>query len=529
MITLNQLAMVYGSKLLFADVNLKLENNQRYALVGANGAGKSTLLKLLTGEETASDGSVAIPKAASIGWLKQDQYRYERTNIVDVVIQGKPALWQALTEKATLLATTELSEEAGFRLASLEETIAHHQGYTAQAFAEKLLVGLGVAAQYHQQPLSVLSGGYKLRVLLAQTLFSEPDILLLDEPTNHLDILSIAWLERYLKSEFSGLLVFISHDVEFVNRLADKIIDIDYGELREYSGNYQKFLAEKQLVEEQILHERKHVEEKIAQLQQFVDRFRYKASKARQAQSKAKQIEKMELPEIKQSSRIAPVFSFSQQRPSGKDVLKVEHLSKAYDDNIVLLDVNLTIRRGEKVALIGANGRGKSTLLKCIVNKVAYDEGQCEWGHAVQFGYFSQVHHDDLNQHVTVLDWLTNAVAQVTTQQARNMLGKMLFTKDEVEKDILALSGGEAARLLLARIMLQQPNVLLLDEPTNHLDIETTESLAKGLQDYPGTVLVVSHNRDFLKHMASRVLYLAEDGMKDFHYQEAKFESLING
>ncbi|QLH43430.1 MAG: ABC-F family ATP-binding cassette domain-containing protein [Coxiellaceae bacterium] len=527
MFLLNQIAMAYGSKLLFTEVTLKLNGNTRYALVGANGTGKSTLLRLITGEETPIDGNLSAPRNASIGWLKQDQFRYEDTQIIEIVLQGKPQLWQALQEKEQLLNATTYTEAIGYRLGELEEIIAHCNGYSAFAFAEKLLLGLGIPADYHYRPLNALSGGYKLRVLLAQTLFQEPDILLLDEPTNHLDIVSIAWLEKFLKTEFLGLLIFISHDVEFINRLADKILDIDYGEIREYSGNYDKFLAEKRLIEEQKLQEKKQVEEKIAHMQAFVDRFKAKASKARQAQSRMKMIEKLEIPDIKQSSRIAPIFKFKLKRPSGKIVLKVKKLTKHYQDACILKNVNFEIQRGEKIAIVGSNGAGKSTLLRCLLGKTTHDEGQYEWGHEAHIGYFSQNHHDDLNHSTSALEWLTTEAHDHPNQEIRKILGQMLFTQEQVHKDIMTLSGGEAARLLLGRMILQQANILVLDEPTNHLDIETTDALAAALAEYPGTVIVVSHNRHFINKIANRVLFVTKgSGVQDFKGKYSEFEAL---
>lgn len=517
MIKFNQLSMAYGSKLLFYDVDLLLNDNNRYALVGANGAGKSTLFKLLTGEEESTSGTVSIPKDSSVGWLKQDQFRYEDTIITDVVIQGKPKLWQALIEKDEILSSGDWNDQIGYRLGELEEIIGHNGGYGAEAFAEKLLIGLGIHPDYHREPLRALSGGFKLRVLLAQALFQQPDILLLDEPTNHLDIISIDWLEKYLKNEFMGLLVFISHDVEFINRLADYIIDIDYGEVRQYSGNYDKFLAEKKLLEEQKLSEKKSLEAKIADMQSFVDRFKAKASKARQAQSRMKMIEKIELPDIAHSSRIAPNFNFKPQRPSGKQVLTVKKLSKSYDETQIFNHLNCSIHRGEKIAIVGANGTGKSTLIKVLLDKIPHDAGEITWGHETHISYFSQEHHDLLDRHISALNWLSAEISHCNEQQIRKALAQVLLTKDEVDKDILTLSGGEAARLLLAKIMLESPNVLVLDEPTNHLDIETIESLANALANYTGTLILVSHNRYFIHKIATRTLMISrEKGLQDF-------------
>ncbi len=503
--------MAYGEKLLFYDVNLILSSQKRYALVGANGAGKSTFLKLLTGAETPIDGTLSIPKAASVGWLKQDQFRYENTVITDIVLQGKPRLWQTMQEKEKLLTANHWDEKNVNRLSKLEEAIAHLNGYSAEGLAEKLLTGLGIHPRYHPKPLSTLSGGFKLRVLLAQALFEEPDILLLDEPTNHLDVISIQWLENYLKNECKGLLLFISHDVEFINRLADNILDVDYGEIRQYSGNYARFLEEKKLIEEQKLHQKRHAERKIAEMQRFVDKFRAKSSKAKQAQSRLKMIEKIEIPDSKQSSRVTPHFCFKPQRPSGKQVLSVKNLSKDFQNKKLFNKINFEIKRGEKVAIIGENGIGKSTLIKILIGKLTPDQGSIEWGYQTQCSYFSQDHHDLLNKKSSVLTWLSTQVNAVAEQTIRKVLAQVLFTKEDVLKDILALSGGEAARLLLAKLVLESPNVLILDEPTNHLDIEATDALAKALRQYTGTLLFVSHDRHFINKVADRILFISHE------------------
>lgn len=527
MITLTQLSMAYGSKLLFYDANLLFNDRARYALVGANGCGKSTLLKLITGEEEPTDGAVTLPNAASIGWLKQDQFRYENTILTDIVLQGKPKLWQAMVEKEQLLSAETWDDASVHRLGDLEEVIAQQDGYSALAFAEKLLLGLGIHTEYHSKTLSALSGGYKLRVLLAQTLFQQPNILLLDEPTNHLDILSIRWLENYLKNEFDGLLLYISHDIDFINNLADHIIDIDYGEVRQYSGNYEKFLSEKKVIEEQKLHLLKNIENKIAEMQKFVDRFKASASKARQAQSRVKQIEKLELPDIKQSSRCAPGFHFKQSHSAGRHVLRATNISKAYKDKQIFDQLNFEVLRGEKVAIIGENGIGKSTLIKTLIGKIQPDTGDCELGHNVDIGYFSQDHHDELNRNASLLEWLNDEATRYSEQHIRKVLGQVLFTKDDVHKNIQTISGGEAARLLLAKMMIESKNVLVLDEPTNHLDIEATESLADSLANYDGTVIFVSHNRHFISKIATRILYVSrENGLQDFKNGYKEFEEM---
>lgn len=503
--------MAYGEKLLFYDVNLTLSAQKRYALVGANGAGKSTFLKLITGVEKPISGTLSIPKTASVGWLKQDQFRYEKSRIIDIVLQGKPALWQAMQEKEILLQQDLNNEKIMNRFGKLEEEIARLNGYSAYALAEKLLMGLGIQLEYHEKTLSTLSGGFKLRVLLAQALFQEPDILLLDEPTNHLDFLSIIWLEKYLKNEFSGLLLFISHDVEFINRLACQILDVDYGEIRQYSGHYEKFLAEKQLTVEQKQHEKRSAELKIARMQCFVDRFRASANRAKMAQSRVKMIAKIEIPDIKQSSRLSPLFRFKPIRPSGKMVVRVKDLSKSFQEKKLFQKLNFEIKRGEKVAMMGENGIGKSTLIKILLGILTSDQGCIEWGYETHRSYFSQDHHDLLNQSMTALAWLEKYATGLSEQSIRKTLAQVLFNKEDVLKDILTLSGGEAARLLLGKMLLEPANVLILDEPTNHLDIEATESLAQALRNYSGTLLLVSHDRHFINKIADRILFISHE------------------
>jgi ATPase subunit of ABC transporter with duplicated ATPase domains len=531
MIQLNQLSMSYGQKLLFFDVNHIFSDRKYYALVGANGAGKSTLLKLITGEEEPLSGSVSIPKGSTIGWLKQDQFQHENTVITDIVLQGKPKLWKALQEKEKLLqlAEHEWNDEIAHQLSHCEEIIAAQDGYSALALAEKLLIGLGVHVEYHQKPLSSLSGGFKLRVLFAQALFEEPDTLLLDEPTNHLDIVAINWLEKYLKNEFRGTIIFISHDVQFINKLADYILDVDYGEIRQYAGNYEKFLTEKKIVEDQKLQTLKSVEKKVDEMQKFVDRFRA-GTRSTLAQSRLKQLEKIELPDIKQSSRAWPHVHFVPKRHSGKLVLKVKTLGKAYEDKQLFSHLTFDVSRGEKIAIIGENGIGKSTLIKILLDKIPPSEGSYEWGYETHTSYFSQDHHDLLNKHMTVFDWLKNMVHNATEQNIRKTLGQMLFKQDDVYKDILSISGGEAARLLLGKIMLEAGNVLVLDEPTNHLDIEATDSLAKALHGYHGTLLFVSHDRHFISKVANRILFVAHGKkMIDFKGTYKEFEEKYSG
>lgn len=509
MLDIRDIGMEFGKKSLFQEVNLILLPPARYGVVGANGTGKSTFLKILAGEETPSHGSVEKAKSLSIGILKQDHFRYEENRIIDVVIRGNARLWDALTEKDALFQKEDFTEQDGYRLSELEEIIMHEGGYEAEADAKNLLLGLGIAEKYHHGPLSALSGGYKLRVLLAQVLYQQPDIMLLDEPTNHLDILSIAWLQNFLKTTFKGLLIFISHDRDFLNTLSTNILDIDYDTVIDYVGNYEQFITAKEESLRLRQSELKNQEKKVEALQRFVDRFGAKASKAAQAASRQKMIDRIEMVEIKDSNIMKPYFSFVPQRTSGKSVLTVEHLNKQFDTRVLLKNVSFDIHRGNKCAIIGPNGIGKSTLLKILLNELSADEGQFEWSETVKIGYFAQDYRTQLPPQKTILQWLEDNIV-APSQDIRKVLGQVLFRGDDVDKKIAMLSGGESARLILAKLILEKNNVLILDEPTNHLDLESIDALIEALQKFPGAVLFVSHNRYFIDHISTRVLALTE-------------------
>jgi ATPase subunit of ABC transporter with duplicated ATPase domains len=517
MYAIQNLGMHYGAKILFTDVNLNLNKGDRYGLVGANGAGKSTFFKILTGEEFCSDGEVVIQKGCSVGWLRQDLLGFENNKILDVVIAGKPDLWKLMQQKAKLIEKADFTEEDGFKLGKIEEGIADLDGYTAESDAERILIGLGISLEKYRMELKTLSGGYKLRVLLAQSLFQNPDALLLDEPTNHLDIFSIRWLENYLKKDYQGLLIFISHDSDFLNNLATHILDIDYAEISKYTGNYNSFKKQKEARHDQLTHQKESALKRVEKMKIFVERFKAKASKAKQAKSKEKMIDKIEIADIKDTTRIAPAFSFTKSRPSGKQVVEVNGICKSFNDKNVLNNITFKVSRGEKVAIIGQNGIGKSTLLKILMQSVAQDKGEFTWGHNVINAYFSQDHHEYLNKSTGVLNWLNEQVGgNNTPQQIRKALGQMLFSQDEVDKNILNISGGESARLLFANIILQNANTLILDEPTNHMDIETIEALAKALKKYDGTIIFVSHDRHFIDKFATRIITLTPKGVNDF-------------
>ncbi len=509
MLDIRSLSMEFGKKSLFQKVDLILLPTQRYGVVGANGTGKSTFLKILAGEESSTQGSVEKAKNLSVGILKQDHFRYEENRLIDVVIRGNAILWNALTEKEKILDKHDFTEADGYRLSELEETIMHQGGYEAEVVAKNLLIGLGIVEKYHTGPLSALSGGYKLRVLLAQVLFQKPDIMLLDEPTNHLDIISIAWLEEFLRTTFKGLLIFISHDRGFLNNLSTNILDIDYDTVLDYPGNYEKFCITKEERLRLKQSELKNQEKKIEALQSFVDRFGAKASKAAQAASRQKMIDRIELVEIKDSNIFKPYFHFSPQKSSGKYVIKVENLHKKFDDRILLKDVSFNINRGDKCAIIGPNGIGKSTLLKILLAEIHSDHGHYEWSDTVQVGYFAQDYRTQLPPEQTVWQWMENTIA-APAQEIRKVLGQVLFRGDDVHKKISALSGGESARLIMAKLILEKHNVLIFDEPTNHLDLESIDALIEAIQKFPGAVLFVSHSRYFIDHISTRVLSLSE-------------------
>ncbi|GJM06374.1 MAG: ABC-F family ATPase [marine bacterium B5-7] len=505
MLHCNEISKYYGERALFKDVSLNLLPKNRYAITGANGAGKSTFLKILAKEEELSDGSIEGKKGLKLGLLRQDHFKYENQAILDIVIEGKPALSKAFTEKEALLAKADITEEDCYRLADLEEIIADDDGYAAQAQAEIILQGLGLEITCFDKPLSVLSGGYKLRVLLAQALFSDPDVLLLDEPTNHLDIISISWLEKYLVSTFKGLLIFVSHDRSFINRVASHILDIDYADITLYTGDYDSSVKQKQELAEHKMHELKHKQDRIAELQQFADKFKAKATKSKQAMSRLKMIDKIELPDIQSTTMLRPTFAFEQKKKLGKQLLAVKGLAKTYGTHPLFEKLSLQLYSGQKYAIIGPNGVGKSTLIKIILGKVQQDAGEYTWNAAAKVSYFAQDYKEELDAKQDMFSWLTGQT-QCSETDARKALGKMLFSNDDVYKKIGVLSGGECARLMFAKILLEQSNVLILDEPTNHLDMESIDGLIAGLKAYQGSVFFVSHNKFFIQTVATQLM-----------------------
>ncbi|MCL2779139.1 MAG: ATP-binding cassette domain-containing protein [Polyangiaceae bacterium] len=513
MIGTSNLGKSFGARTLFAGVSLSLSPGSRYGLVGANGSGKTTFLKILSGDEPASEGTVAITARARVGVLRQDLFLDDAQIILDLAMMGDETAWKLLRERTRII---DHGEGDAAHLGDIEHALQNAGGYTLEPRAGAILVGLGIPTSQHRLPLSTLSGGFKLRVLLARVLLGGPDVLLLDEPTNHLDILSIRWLEKFLAS-YRGTAIIISHDQRFLDNVTTHILDVDYETITSYVGNYGAFAIQKKATRERKESEIARQEKIIASKLAFVERFGAKATKAKQAQSRLKQIEKIEVEELAQSSRRAPLFRFTQERPSGREVLTIEHVSKSYGKKQVLSDVSLAIRRGEKVAIIGPNGLGKSTLLKIVMGRLEADGGETKFGYEVRASYFAQDHHELFDDpKMKPIDFVWNAIPTEATSYVRGQLGRMLFSGDDVEKPIMTLSGGEAARLIFARIIVEKPNLLVLDEPTNHLDLEAIFALTEGLRTFDGTVFFVSHDRFFVSEIATRIIEVMPEGVRDF-------------
>jgi len=515
-ISVSNLSKAWGADTLFAGVSLQLNAGSRYGLVGANGSGKSTFLRILAGEELVSDGTVNIPRRARLGVLRQDHFQYEETSILEVAMMGKRDVWEALTERDRLLAHGADEEFDTARYADLEDFILRHDGYALEARAGEILEGLGIPTAVHREAMRVLSGGFKLRVLLAQTLAADPDVLLLDEPTNHLDILTIRWLEKFLIG-FPGCAIVISHDHRFLDNVVTHVLDVDYETITLYSGDYSHFVAAKVDERRRKEAEIEKREAEIAHHKEFIDRFRAKATKARQAKSKMKLIERIQIEKLPTTSRRYPTFRFAPRRPSGKQVLTLSGVGKSYGDHRVLDGVDLVVQRGDRLAVLGPNGIGKSTLLKIAMGVVTPDAGTVEWGYETHPGYFAQDHREAVEaSEQSVEAWFWELVPGEPIGFVRGKLAEVLFRKDEVEKPLRALSGGEAARLVFAKLSVTKPNVLVLDEPTNHLDLEAIEALVAGLAQYDGTLIFVSHDRWFVSQLANRILEITPSGIRDF-------------
>ena len=522
MLTVSEVTKAYGGKTLFEDVSTTFDAGNRYGLTGANGAGKSTFMKILSGEVDPDKGHISTPTNARMSVLHQDHFKFADYKVRDVVIMGNEPLWSALSEKARMMEGVDwdnMSEDDGMRLAELEMVIAEQDGYDAENKAEELLIGLGIPVEEHEQKLEILQGGLRLRVLVAQALFGDPDILLLDEPTNHLDIDSIRWLESFLLN-YTGVLIVISHDRHFLNRVCTHTADVDYENIILYPGGYDKMMQQK--VAYRIAEEKGNASKskKIGDLQEFIRRFGANAKKAAQASSRKRQLEKIKLSmsDLKRSNIQRPFIRFELARPSGKLVLEVDRLTKSFDDGTVFEDVSFTLQRGDKLAVVGPNGVGKTTLLKCLASAYEPDRGKIRLGHEVSVGYMPQDHEEALegSAGMTAYEWLHQWDPKATVEEVRGLLGRMLFPSEDAEKPVSALSGGETVRLLMSKLTLTKDNLLLLDEPNNHLDLESIRALEESLVKYEGTLIFVVHDQAVLEEVATCVLELRSDGTWDF-------------
>ena len=509
------ITMQFGSKPLFENVSVKFGGGNRYGLIGANGSGKSTFMKILGGELRPTAGNVSLEPGLRLGTLRQDQFAYEQHRVLDTVIMGHAQLWTVKQERDRIYALPEMSDDDGMRVADLEVEFAELDGYTAEARAGELLLGVGIPLEQHEGPMSEIAPGWKLRVLLAQALYGDPDVLLLDEPTNNLDINAIRWLEGVL-NERNSTMVIISHDRHFLNSVCTHMADLDFGELRVYPGNYDQYMTASTQVRERMLANNAKKKEQIADLQSFVSRFSANASKARQATSRARQIEKIELEEVKPSSRISPFIRFDQAKKLHRLAVELDGLAHGYDE-LLFSKLDLMIEAGERVAIIGPNGIGKTTLLRCLMNQVTPTRGAVKWSANVEIGYIAQDRADDFPEDLTLFEWMGQWKQPRDDEQAlRATLGRLLFSKDDSNKSVKVVSGGEEGRLLFGKLMLTKPNVMVLDEPTNHLDMESIEALNLALENYPGTLIFVSHDREFVSSLATRVIEMTADGIIDF-------------
>jgi len=515
LLTTANITIQFGSKPLFENVSVKFGNGNHYGLIGANGCGKSTFMKILGGDLEPTSGNVSKDPHERIGKLKQDQFAYEEFNVIDTVLMGHEELWAIKSEKDAIYANPDMTEEDGIRAGHLEGEFAEMDGYTAEARAGELLLGVGIPVEQHYGPMSEVAPGWKLRVLLAQVLFSEPDIMLLDEPTNNLDINTIRWLEGVLNAR-NCTMIIISHDRHFLNSVCTHMADLDFGEIRVYPGNYDQYMTASTQVQETLLNNNAKKKAQVAELKAFVSRFSANASKSKQATSRAKQIDKIQLDEVKPSSRQSPYIRFDENKKLHRLALEVEGLGKSFDEEL-FSNFDLMVEVGERVAIIGPNGIGKTTLLRCLEGDIEPTAGSVKWSENVDLGYYAQDHAADFKEDKTLFDWMDHwGTKNDDDQVIRGTLGRLLFSQDDINKSVKVISGGEQGRMLFGKLMLQRNNVLLMDEPTNHLDMESIEALNLALENYPGTLFFVSHDREFVSSLATRIIELTPDGIIDF-------------
>ncbi len=514
MIVLDKISKKIGTRILFDDVCAAFNPGNRYGLTGPNGAGKSTLLKIMMGVEDPTSGSVSLPK--KVGFLRQNIEEFKDARVLDVAIMGNERLWNAMVER-DMLYDKEMTDEIGMRLGDIEEIIADEDGYSAESNAEILLLGMGIKADYHEKKMHELPSDLQFGVLLCQALFGNPEALLLDEPTNHLDLESIGWLENFLH-KYTGTLIVVSHDRHFLNSVTTHIADIDYDTIITYPGNYDEMLVAKTAVRSRAEHEAKSKEKKISQLKEFVAKFGA-GTRASQVQSRVREINRLQPQDLKKSNIQRPFIRFTPpEKQPGKVILKVEGISKAFGKNQVIKDFSIEVMRGDKIAVIGTNGIGKTTLLKMLIGELEPDSGTVEKGHQVDIGYFPQNHEEfiDKSEKIQAFDWLKRYKPSAYDQEIRGVMGRMLFGGDDAFKEVSKLSGGETARLIFGALLLNVHNTLILDEPNNHLDLEAVSALGWGLSEFQGTAIVAAHDRDLINEFATKIISLDKDGVHIF-------------
>lgn len=514
MLSTSNVSIQFGAKPLFENVTVKFGDGNRYGLIGANGSGKSTFMKILSGELEQSSGEVMLEAGLRMGKLNQNQFAYEDERVLDVVLQGHREMWHAMKERDRIYADPNATDDDYMKAAELEAKFAEYGGYDAESRAASILVSAGIEESYHNGPMREVAPGWKLRVLLAQALFSNPDVLLLDEPTNNLDINSIRWLEGIL-NDYNATMIIISHDRHFLNQVCTHMADLDYGQIKIWPGNYDDFMLAATQARARVEAANAKAKDRISDLQEFVRRFSANASKARQATSRLRQIDKIKIEEIKPSSRQNPFIRFDQNKKLYRNAVGVEHLSFTYPgtDTPVLTDVNFNVEAGERIAIVGANGIGKTTLMRLLAGDLKPTKGEITWVENAQLGYMPQDPQAEFAQKVDLFTWMSEWRARSDDDQVvRGTLGRLLFSGDEIRKSVHVLSGGEKGRMIYGKLMLTKPNVMLLDEPTNHMDMETIESLQIGLEKYPGTMIFVSHDREFVGGLATRIIEIKTGG-----------------
>jgi ATPase subunit of ABC transporter with duplicated ATPase domains len=514
MLSTSNVSIQFGAKPLFEQVTVKFADGNRYGLIGANGCGKSTFMKILGGELEQSSGEVMLQAGLRLGKLNQNQFAYEDERVLDVVMQGHVEMWKAMQERDRIYADPDATDESYMRAAELEAKFAEYGGYDAEARAASILTDAGIDAAYHSGPMREVAPGWKLRVLLAQALFSKPDVLLLDEPTNNLDIHSIGWLENVLNN-YAATMIIISHDRHFLNQVCTHMADLDYGQIKIYPGNYDDFMLASTQARARVEAANAKAKDRISDLQEFVRRFSANASKARQATSRLKQIDKIKIEEIKPSSRQNPYIRFEQTKKLYRNAVTVEKLSFRYPgaDTNVLNNINFNVEAEQRIAIIGANGIGKTTLMRLLAGDLSPTTGTIEWVESAQVGYLPQDPQAEFAQKVDLFTWMSEWRSRSDDDQiVRATLGRLLFSGDETKKSVKVLSGGEKGRMIYGKLMMTKPNVMLMDEPTNHMDMETIESLQIGLEKYPGTLIFVSHDREFVGSLANRIIEIQAGG-----------------